>query len=80
MKENKQKIKLAILFPLGAALSGILVVSILTSYILRTQNINNETQIRHSEVTQLFKMQLDESAQSLEGFVSFLQKVGLLLL
>ena len=74
MKENKQKIKLAILVPLGAALSGILVVSILTSYILHTQNINNETQIRHTEVTQVFEMQLDEHAQLLEGLVSFLQK------
>ena len=74
MKKAKQKIKSHILVPLGAALAVLLAVSILLSYVLSLRNINNETQVRVSEVMQLYNIKLQEDAKLLKGFVDFLQR------
>lgn len=74
MKIVKEKIKWRILIPLASALGVLLAVSMLTTHILHTRRINNQTQKRLSEVKKLFKMEQDEDAQLLKGFISLLQK------
>jgi len=74
MKIVKEKIKWRILIPFASALGVLLAVSILTAHILHTRRINNQAQKRLSEVKKLFKMELDEDAQLLKGFISLLQK------
>jgi PAS domain S-box-containing protein len=74
MKKSKEKIKWRILIPLASALGVLLAVSILTAHILHTRRINNQTQNRLSQVKKLFKMEQDEDAQLLKGFISLLQK------
>ncbi len=68
MKIVTEKINWRILIPLASALGVFLAVSILTAHILHTRRINNQTQKRLSEVKKLFKMELYEDAQLLNGF------------
>jgi len=74
MKKARKKIKWRILIPLASALGILLAVSILTAHILHTQRIKNHTQKHLAEVNKLLKMEQDEDAQLLKGFISLLQK------
>jgi len=74
MKKVRKNIKWRILIPMASALGVLLAVSILTAHILHTRRINNQTQKRLVEVNKLFKMEQDEDAQLLKGFISLLQK------
>ncbi|MCP4607440.1 MAG: PAS domain-containing protein [Planctomycetes bacterium] len=74
MKKVRKIIKWRILIPLASALGILLAVSILTAHILHTQRIKNHTQKHLAEVNKLLKMEQDEDAQLLKGFISLLQK------
>jgi len=74
MKEVRKIIKWRILIPLASALGILLAVSIFTANILHIRRINHQTQKRLAEVNKLFKIEQNEDARLLEGFISLLQK------
>jgi PAS domain S-box-containing protein len=74
MKKVRKIIKWRILIPLASALGVLLAVSIFTAHILHARRINHQTKKRLDEVKKMFKMEQNEDAQLLKGFINLLQR------
>ncbi|RKY09992.1 MAG: hypothetical protein DRP66_00860 [Planctomycetota bacterium] len=74
MDQNKEKIKLRFIVPLGLAILVLLGTCVITLRRLHNHHINHEVQKSLNKVSRLFRMELEEDAGLLEGILGFLHK------